>query len=268
MKQKVFAIVPAAGSGKRFGSGERKQFMKISGAPLLIHTLKQLHASVHITEIVPVLRKEDMEKGREIITSQGLHKIRRIAQGGRERQDSVSNALHIIAEACVSARGGVKEKKEFCGGEESLILVHDGVRPLVSSALIERVLLSIEGFDGVIPGLPAKDTIKEVDRNGMVLSTVDRNWHRSVQTPQVFTFSAIREAYEKARTDGFYATDDAALVERIGGKVRVVEGDPLNIKITTPEDLALAEYFISKRRDPCRTYMGSVTDTKKKVFHG
>lgn len=228
MKLDVVAIVPAAGLGKRFGTSERKQFAKVAGIPLLLYTLKGLHKTRHITEIIPVLRQEDMERGLEIIESRNLYKIRKIAPGGTERQDSINNALKLIKEKC-------------------LILIHDGARPLVSCGLIERLLQGIKGFDGVIPGLPVRDTLKEVNSKGLVLSTVKRESFWTVQTPQIFNSLVIKKAYDKAYKKGFYATDDAALVERIGGKIRVIAGDPFNIKVTTPEDLKLAEYLITVR---------------------
>jgi len=128
-------------------------------------------------------------------------------------------------------------------------LIHDGVRPLISAELIERLLSEVKGFDGAVPGLPVKETMKKVNTKGIVTSTVKREGIWSIQTPQVFPFKIIKEAYDKAYEDNFYATDDAALVERIGGKVKIVEGSPFNIKITTPEDIEMAEYLLPKLSD-------------------
>ncbi len=234
MKTKVVAIVPAAGLGKRFGGSERKTFIKISGTPLLLYTLRALHKIGSITEIIPVMRQEDMNRGLEFIESHGLSKIKQIAQGGRERQDSVNNALGLIKEDC-------------------LIMVHDGVRPFVSPDVTQRLLKEIkgsesaDGADGVVPGLRVKETLKEIDNVGLVFSTVEREQFRAIQTPQIFPFSVIKKAYEKAYKDGFYATDDAALVERMGGKVKVIEGDPFNIKVTTPDDMNIVEYMLTKK---------------------
>lgn len=231
MKEKVVAIVPAAGLGKRFGGSDRKTFAEISGIPLLIYTLKGLHWTDSVTEIIPALRQEDMKRGLEFIDSQNFHKIKQIAPGGKERQDSVYNALRLIKEDC-------------------LVLVHDGVRPFVSAGLIDRLLKEIKrpGPDiaGVIPGLSVKETLKEIDNKGFALSTVRRERFRTIQTPQVFSFAVIKKAYDAAYSEGFCATDDAALVERIGGKIKIIEGDPFNIKVTVPEDMDIVEYLLKK----------------------
>lgn len=245
MKIKVVAIVPAAGLGKRFSTSKRKTFVKVAGTPLLIYTLKKLHNTSSITEIIPVLRQEDMERGFELIKSHNLNKIKQIAPGGKERQDSVCNALNLIKKDCI-------------------ILIHDGVRPFISNQLIKSLLLEIKGsglaclsgrqartkIDGVVPGLPVKETLKKVDRKkGIVLSTIKREKFWTIQTPQVFPFAVIKKAYDKACKDGFYATDDAALVERIGGKVKIITGSPFNIKITTPEDIDIAEFLLKKQEE-------------------
>jgi 2-C-methyl-D-erythritol 4-phosphate cytidylyltransferase len=228
MKTKTVAIVPAAGIGRRFDGTVRKTFVALNGTPLLIHTLKRLQDIGGITEIIPVLKEEDIEKWSEIIDTQGLSKVKRIVAGGRERQDSVFNALKILE-------------------RESLILIHDGVRPVFSARLVERLINEINGFDGIVPALPVKDTVKVIDADNIVVSTEDRNKLQAVQTPQVFPLRVIKEAYNRAYADGFYATDDAALVERIGGRVKVIEGSPFNIKVTTQEDLEMAQYLIKEQ---------------------
>ncbi len=238
MKIKVTAIVPAAGIGQRFSPSVRKPFAKVAGIPVLIYTLKRLHEVKSVTEIIPVLRKEDMEKGLELIESNNLKKVKHIAPGGKERQDSVRNALELIREGM-------------------FILIHDGVRPLVSAELIERLLSALEasaanrtGCSGVVPGIPVKETLKEVDKKqGMVISTVKREKFWTIQTPQVFPFAVIKKAYERAYADGFYATDDAALVERTGQRVKVIAGDPCNIKVTTREDIDMVEHLFLKRQN-------------------
>jgi 2-C-methyl-D-erythritol 4-phosphate cytidylyltransferase len=223
MRKTARAIVPSAGLGKRFDPSSRKPFFEITGIPVLIHTLKKLHDAESIAEIILVLREQDVNRGRKLIETHNLHKVKRIVPGGKERQDSVYNALLHVH------------------GYDGLVLIHDGVRPLISAQLIERLLNEIEGVDGVVPGLPVKETLKKIDADGMVLSTPKRDMLWSIQTPQVFTFHIIKEAFDKAHTDGFYATDDAALVERIGGKVKIIAGSPFNIKITTPEDFEIVK---------------------------
>jgi len=228
MKSRAIAIVPAAGVGRRFDGTIRKTFISLNGTPLLIHTLKRLQDIGGITEIIPVLKGEDIEKWSEVIDAHGLSKVKKIVPGGRERQDSVYNALKTLE-------------------KESLILIHDGVRPLFSARLVERLINEINGFDGIVPALPVKDTVKVIDADKIVVSTEDRNKLRAVQTPQVFPLRVIKDAYNRAYADGFYATDDAALVERAGGRVKVIEGSPFNIKITTQEDLDMAQYLIKEQ---------------------
>ena len=226
VKQKVTAIVPCAGVGRRFSSSIRKPFVELGGIPLLIHTLRRLQEAEQIAEIIPVFRQEDMHRALRIIESYNLDKVKRVVPGGKERQDSVYNALRLIE------------------GAEQLVLVHDGVRPFLSAGLIARLLREVYGVDGVIPGIPVKDTIKEVEGNGLVVSTLRRDRLMAIQTPQVFPLQVLKVAYEYAYSNRIYATDDAALVERLGGRIRVIPGDPMNIKVTTPEDLAVAESIL------------------------
>ncbi len=174
-----------------------------------------------------MLAEEDAEKGFDLFRSHGLGKIKRIAPGGKERQDSVYNALRMVR-------------------DEELIMIHDGVRPFFSNELIKKLIMEStidSNIDGVVPGMPMKETLKEVAEDGVVVSTINRERFRSIQTPQVFRFDIIIKAYEDAYKKGVYATDDSALVERIGGKVKVILGEPFNIKITTPEDREIAEYL-------------------------
>jgi 2-C-methyl-D-erythritol 4-phosphate cytidylyltransferase len=225
MNEKITAIVPAAGLGKRFDPSNRKTFIRIKGLPLLIYTLKRLQNEDAITEIIPVIRHEDMDSCSKIFSQHDLHKISRIAPGGDERQDSVYNALKIIDAECI-------------------VLVHDGVRPFIPDGMITKLVGTLADADGAVPGMPAKDTIKEVSEQMTVVSTLRRDRIRAIQTPQVFSYKIIKKAYEKAYEDGIYATDDAALVERSGGIVKIVEGNACNIKITTPEDLKMFECIL------------------------
>lgn len=247
MRIKVVAIVPAAGLGKRFGTSIRKPFANAAGAPLLIYSLKRLQEEKSVVEIIPVLRQEDMKMGLELIKANNLSKIRQIAPGGKERQDSVRNALRLINVGSTRSR------------DECLILIHDGARPLVSAGLIARLLQEIKGsdpartgVDGVVPGLPMKETLKEVNTEGIVLSTVKRDKFLAIQTPQIFPFKIIKKAYDAAFRDGFHATDDSALVERTGGRIRVIMGDPFNIKVTTPEDMDMVEHVLKINRKKVR----------------
>jgi len=240
---KVIAIVPAAGTGKRFGHGKNKPFQTLGGKPLIIWSLETLQSVHEIEEIIPVVKLEDMEQGQKVFEEYGLLKIKRIAPGGKERQDSVYTGLKLIDDT------------------DCLVLIHDGVRPLIEKELIEKAIQELltppspslakggeggfYGFDGVILGVPVKDTIKEAE-DGIVKKTLRRGSLWAVQTPQVFSYDSISKAYEMAMKEGYYSTDDAALMERYGGKVRVIMGSYRNIKITTPEDLKIAECLVKK----------------------
>jgi 2-C-methyl-D-erythritol 4-phosphate cytidylyltransferase len=232
---KVIAIVPAAGLGKRFGKGTNKSFQMLGGRPLIIWSLKALEAVDEVCEIIPVLKSEDMELGQRLLEEEGFPKIRRIAPGGKERQDSVYNGLKQIED------------------KNSIVLIHDGVRPLISIHLVEELIKQMsdairnkEECDGTIPGVPVKDTIKETE-GGFVRKTLKRGSLWAVQTPQAFPCKKILRAYDEAAGEGYYATDDAALIERYGGTVKVIMGSYTNIKITTPEDLVVAEALLKTR---------------------
>ena len=229
---KVIAIVPAAGLGRRFGSGTKKPFQTLGGKPLIVWSLKALEAVGEICEIIPVLKSEDMELVQRLLEEEGFSKIRRIAAGGKERQDSVYNGLQYIED------------------KNSIVLIHDGVRPLMSPHLAEELIRQMsdavrnkEKYDGIIPGVPLKDTIKEIE-DGFVRKTLKRGFLWAVQTPQAFPYKKILRAYDEAAREGYYATDDAALIERYGGKIKIVMGSYANIKITTPEDLVVAEALL------------------------
>jgi 2-C-methyl-D-erythritol 4-phosphate cytidylyltransferase len=232
MKKKIIAIVPAAGLGRRFDAKTKKTFAAVHDAPLLVHTLKRLAREESISEIIPVLGEQDIENGFQLIKAYRLKKIKRIARGGQERQDSINNALKLL--------------EQNGTGPDSVVLIHDGVRPFIPEGLVPSLISEIRNFDGVIPGIPVKETIKEVAPDSTVMSTVNRERFRSIQTPQAFTFGVIRKAYDAAYAEGFYATDDAALVERMGGNVKIIAGSPFNIKVTTPEDMKMVEWILTK----------------------
>lgn len=225
---KLIAIVPAAGLGKRFDSSVKKTFVTVKGLPLLIYTLKRLNMAKRVTEIIPVLNEKDMEEWIDIIDAAKIKKIKKIVPGGKERQDSIYNALRILT-------------------GEALVLIHDGVRPVFPVQLVDSLVKGIKGFDGIVPGLPVRETIKTVSPDGIVLSTENRDKLWTVQTPQVFPLKVIKKAYESAYAEGYYATDDAALVERMGGRVSIIKGSPFNIKVTTREDLAIVESLLNKK---------------------
>jgi 2-C-methyl-D-erythritol 4-phosphate cytidylyltransferase len=219
----VGVIIPAAGEGKRMGGTQAKQFIEIEQKPLLVHTIEQFQHAPEVDCIVLVASNNMLGILSEIVSKYRLSKVVDVVCGGKERQDSVWNGLQRLKESNVD-----------------LVLVHDSVRPFVVKRMITDVCDAALRFGAAAPGIEPKDTIKTVDEKGKVLSTLKRNDLRVIQTPQAFQFPVLFEAFERAITDNFYATDDTGLVERNGGHVQIVPGSYENIKITTPEDLEFA----------------------------
>lgn len=236
MKGKVTAIVPAAGIGKRFGQEGNKPFQALGNKPLIVWVFEVLESVSEIAEIIPVFKKDDMALGCGILETFKFSKVQRIAAGGKERQDSVYNALALIDK------------------ETDAVLIHDGVRPLVEKSIVEESIRQLRRVDGVVAGVPLKDTVKKILSLGsqdltevLVQKTLDRKSLWAIQTPQVFKYSVLIKAYGKAMDERFYSTDDSAIVEKYGGKVKAIMGSYTNIKITTPEDLDIAELLLRKR---------------------
>lgn len=227
---KVTALVPAAGMGRRMGKAVAKQFLPLGDKPMLAHTLLVFQRASEIDEIIPILSQEDMEMClREVIEQYHITKVKTLVVGGKERQDSVANGLQKL------------EK------DASIVMIHDGVRPFVTNEMIrESVELAKKG-ESVVVGVPIKDTIKEVDDKKIVRNTLERSRLWAVQTPQTFPVKVLKRAYEESYKRKISATDDATLVERMGGTVHVIMGSYDNIKITTPEDLILAEEILRRR---------------------
>jgi len=220
------AIIVAAGQGTRFGSDLPKQFLLLCGRPILAHTLLRFEQAEPITAVALVAATEWRSYiEREILTRFQIKKCRHLVSGGAHRQDSVWAGLQALNPAA-----------------GSVVVVHDAVRPLFSLALLARVLAGCEQAEGCIPGLPPKDTVKEVAVHNVV-RTVNRDQLRLAQTPQAFRAHALKQAFQRARQENFYATDEAGLIEHLGGKVVWVEGEEKNLKITTPSDLQVAELF-------------------------
>ena len=219
---KVSAIIPAAGLGIRMGANVPKQFLLLDGKPILHHTLSVLSQCSIVDEIVVVVSDKEVEKTRQEI--QRSHpKVTKIIAGGKERQDSVSNGL-------LNLDSGT-----------DIVVVHDGVRPFVSSDLVRETVEAARDFGAAIAAIPVSDTIKKVNDEGLVERTVDRGGLWRVQTPQTFQVSLLKEAFEKARADNFYGTDESSLIEYMGRDVKVIPGSEFNIKITRSDDLILGE---------------------------
>lgn len=226
---RVGAIVPAAGSGRRMGGQHPKQFLLLGGVPLLVRTLRALARSRVIGGIVVVVPRAAVKLTRRLLTRHRVPRVLAVVPGGRERQESVWMGLQALP------------------SEAELVVVHDGVRPLITGALVRTVVEEAGRFGAAACGLPVRETVKRA-RGGIVEATVDREGLWLVQTPQAFGRTLLWEAHEKARRDGFVGTDDAVLVERLGVPVRMVPGLVDNLKITTPQDLARARGLVASRR--------------------
>lgn len=230
---KAFALIPAAGMGKRMGASINKQYLRLADLPILAHTLSVFEQSPDITGVCLVIPSDEISYCREqVVEAGGFKKVIDIIPGGRERQNSVMNGLNALKRLMAP---------------DDVVLIHDGVRPFVTHRMLQESIAVAREFDGALVAVPAKDTIKTV-RDGIVITTPERETIWQAQTPQTFRFSIIYQAHRDAEETGFHGTDDASLVERRNGTVRIVPGDYRNIKITTPEDLILAEALLSASR--------------------
>jgi len=235
---KVIVVIPAAGLGTRMSAASAefksisKQFFELQGTPILIHTLRRFEECDDVSEIVVALRPNEAAGFEALVAREGLHKPIRVVEGGEHRQHSVANALNSLSAA-----------------EDDIVLVHDAVRPLVNQETIAGVIEGVKKYGAAIAGIPAIDTVKQVDRTAdgaVVIATVPRERMVMSQTPQGFRFGLLKRVFEQALADGFLGTDEASIIERSGEAVHVVMGSPRNIKITTPGDLELAEFYLSQ----------------------
>lgn len=227
----IAAIVPAAGLGKRFGGGKGKTLHILSGRPIIVRTLEAFEQCELVDKIVLVFREEELVSASRLIMRYGFTKVLKVVAGGRQRQDSVYNGLRAL------------------DGHATVVVVHDGARPLIDVSIINASIKALKNCDGVIAAVPVKDTIKEatsgrVSGGVYVRTTPERGLLWAVQTPQTFRLNRLLEVHEKAAAEGYYSTDDAALIERYGGKVRIIMGSYRNIKITTPEDITVAKVLL------------------------
>jgi len=221
------ALIPAAGMGRRMGASINKQYLLLDGKPILVHTLELLQKADFIDEIFILVPAEEIAYCRiHVVEKYGIDKVKQIVAGGEERQNSVLNGLRAMD----------------CQ-EEDVVLIHDGVRPFVPLSAVQRSIDMALEHDGALVAVPVKDTVKIV-KDAFVTSTPARKSLWLAQTPQSFRYQVIRSAHERAEAEGFSGTDDASLLEHIGKKVHIVIGDYRNIKITTPEDLIMAQAFL------------------------
>lgn len=227
MLVKIAAVVVAAGSGSRMGTKAKKQFLALEGTPLLGYALKTLDASHMIGSIVVVVSSGDEEYCRTAVVDRlGINKAAAIVPGGKERQDSVYNGLLALSD------------------DTDIVVVHDGARPFLSPVILASVIEAAQVYGAATCAVPAKDTVKLAGEDGFVTETLLRGRTWLAQTPQAFRYELIIEAHRRACEDNFLATDDAALVESLNRPVKIVMGSYDNIKITTPEDMAVARTII------------------------
>jgi 2-C-methyl-D-erythritol 4-phosphate cytidylyltransferase len=227
---KANAVIVSAGKGLRFMEGQKKQFYLLAEKPILAHTLDKFETCPLIHAILLVVAQEDMSYCLdEIIQKYKYRKISQIIPGGRRRQESAKNGIDALPK------------------DVDIVAIHDGVRPFVTREMIEESIRSAIRFQAVVLGMPVKDTLKMANPDGTIFKTLNRESLWQIQTPQTFQVSLIKEAYDKATEDGFIGTDDASLVERLGARVHILPGSYTNIKITTPEDLILANLYLKMK---------------------
>jgi len=244
---KVVVIIPAAGLGTRMApvpsafdvkskkAHPSKQFTELAGTPIVIHTLRKFAAVDAISEIWIALRENEIEVFRERLQKEAKDVLRKkveLVVGGEHRQQSVEHALNAVSAA-----------------PDDIVLVHDAVRPLVTTEIIEEVIEAAGKYGAAIAGMPAVDTVKQVERTAegaIIKATIPRAGVVLAQTPQGFHYSVIKKAFDEATADGFMGTDEASLAERSGHEVAVVMGSASNIKITSPGDMELAEFYLSR----------------------
>lgn len=225
---KCSVVVPAAGSGSRFGGEVPKQYVSIAGRPLIAHTLERLERIESVAEIVVVAASDQFARLEQIVADHGLSRVRMV-EGGASRAESVLRGLSSLR-----------------GGDASIVAVHDAVRPLVSKGLFERLLTAVAEYDGAFPGLPLTDTVHMME-DAIVVESPSRSRLAAAQTPQCFTLGVVRRALESTMSEGFEITDEVSAVVRMGYRVVMVEGEPDNIKITRPEDMERAERLLRRK---------------------
>lgn len=228
-RPKTFAIVPAAGSGKRLGGSVKKQFLVLRDKPIIVHTLQRFEHCTDIDEIAVAVPEQSIAEMESLISRYRLHKVSMVTVGGEKRQDSVFNAL-----------------RRFTFKPADIVLVHDGVRPFIESKRIAHLIRTCKEYEAAVLAVQPKDTIRRSRGGEFFDQTLDRNALWLVQTPQAFKAAVLMKAFKQAKQDHFYGTDESGLVERIGAKVKIVEGSYDNIKITTQEDIDLGGLILER----------------------
>lgn len=224
---KYSIVIPAAGQGKRMKAGKNKQFIELAGKPVIIHTLQVFEKDEWCNGIILIANADEIHEMEQLIKLYQLTKIRAVVPGGTERQFSVAKGLEALQH------------------EEGIVLIHDGARPFIEQSYIHQLVEKTVEVGAAVIAVPVKDTVKLV-KDQVVEATMERSSLWAVQTPQAFRLSLIRRAHKEARERNYLGTDDASLVELTGEKVAIVQGDYLNMKLTTPEDLLFAEVILQK----------------------
>jgi len=228
VKAKVYAIIVAAGKGIRMDDSVRKQYIALDGVPILKHTLNIFDKCKRVSQIILVIPKEDFDFCRnDILMPAERQKAINMVAGGPERQDSVYNGLRIV------------------DPDDGIVVIHDGVRPFVRQEELVACIKGAAEFGACITGIPAFDTVKQVNAKNQIVHTHKRDTLWLAQTPQAFRAKLIKNAHETARREGFIGTDDASLVEHLGQTVKIIPGSRSNIKITSQEDLELARAILN-----------------------
>lgn len=224
---RYYYIVAAAGIGKRMGLNYPKQFLEYKGKPVFITTVEKIEKNNKVTDIIIVTNKNYIKKVKDMIKKYKLKKVKEVVAGGEERQDSIYNGMKLIDD------------------KNSIVGIQDGVRPFIKQDYINRgyeELNENSNISGVVVGVKVKDTIKEIDKDKNILNTPKRENLIAAQTPQIFRTQILKKAYKSAFENNYYGTDDSSLVEYIGEKIKIIDGDYNNIKITTPEDLVFLSH--------------------------
>jgi 2-C-methyl-D-erythritol 4-phosphate cytidylyltransferase len=230
-RPKVFVVVAAAGAGTRLGGAVKKQFLVLRDRPILVHTLQRFEHCPDVDEIAVAVPEPSIAEMETLLSHYRLHKVSKITVGGEKRQDSVYNVL-----------------KRLPLRPPDIVLVHDGVRPFVESKRISHLVRACKEYDAAVLAVQPKDTIRRSAGGEFFDQTLDRNALWLVQTPQAFKAALLLKAFEKAKKEKFYSTDEAGLLEHMGVKARIVEGSYDNIKITTQEDLELGRLILERWR--------------------
>jgi 2-C-methyl-D-erythritol 4-phosphate cytidylyltransferase len=226
---RAVAIIPAAGVGTRMRTSSPKQFLSLAGVPILVHTLRKFSRCASIGMAIVPMRKLDIATFEPVLDKEGLLGFARLVPGGIHRQDSVYSGFQEVDPAT------------------DVVVVHDAVRPLVEIESIDAAIREAQASGAAILAIPCTDTIKQIDKTHVV-TTLPRDKIVLVQTPQAFRYALLKQGFERARAENFYATDESCLVERLGHPVTVLRGSETNIKITKPADLPFAELLIRQEQ--------------------